>query len=297
MRTSLDCIPCFARQTLEAARFITDDPVIHERVVRSVLRTTAEMDLAQSPVIVAQGIHRHLRDITGAADPYRAVKDRFNRMALDMLPELSATIRQSADPFYVALRLAIAGNVIDLGVNGHLGENEAREAIETALDEPFHGQVENFRQATSQAQSILYLADNSGEIVFDRLLIEQLPTERVTVAVRGAPVLNDATLPDANMAGLCDCVEVIDNGSDAPGTVLENCSETFLRRFTEADLVIAKGQGNFEALSDEPSDIYFLLKAKCPVIADHLGLPVGTHVATVWQPASPVAGGNHHAQV
>jgi damage-control phosphatase, subfamily I len=297
MRTSLDCIPCFARQTLEAARFITDDPVIHERVIRSVLRTTAEMDLTQSPVIVAQEVHRHLRNITGVADPYREVKDGFNRMALNMAPGLSAMIARAADPLYVALRLAIAGNVIDLGVNGHLGENEAREAIETALDEPFHGQVENFRQAVSQAQSILYLADNAGEIVFDRLLIEQLPTKRVTVAVRGAPVLNDATLPDAEMAGLCDCVQVIDNGSDAPGTVLEDCSDTFLRRFTEADLVIAKGQGNFEALSEEPGDIYFLLKAKCPVIADHLGLPVGTHVATGWQPVAPAAGGEHHAHV
>jgi len=297
MRTSLDCIPCFARQTLEAARFITDDLAVHEQVIRGVLRATAEMDLAQSPVIVAQKIHRHLRELTGVADPYRVVKNRFNRMALDMLPELSAMIGRSADPLCVALRLAIAGNVIDLGVNGRLGEDEARQAIGVALDEPFHGDVEDFRQAVNEAQSILYLADNAGEIVFDRLLIKELSAGRVTVAVRGAPVLNDATMPDAEMAGLCDCVEVIDNGSDAPGTVLTDCSETFRRRFAEADLVIAKGQGNFEALSDEPGDIYFLLKAKCPVIADHLGLPVGTHVATRWQPASPVAGGEHHAQI
>ena len=279
MRTALDCIPCFARQALETARFVTDDPAVHERIVRDVLRMAAEMDLAQCPPAVAQRVHRQLREITGVDDPYRAVKDRFNRLALDMLPELSAKIEQSANPLYMALRLAIAGNVIDLGVNGDITEDETRRAVTGALDEPFHGDVEAFRQAVDDARSILYLADNAGEIVFDRLLIEQIPTGRVTVVVRGRPILNDATRVDAEAAGLCDLVEVIDNGSDAPGTILEDCSEEFCRRFAQADLVIAKGQGNFETLSDEPGNIYFLFKAKCPVIADHVGLPVGTQVA------------------
>jgi len=279
MRTALDCIPCFVRQALEAARFVTDDPAVHERIVRDVLRMAAEMDLAQCPPVVGQRIHHRLREITGVDDPYRAVKDRFNRLALDMLPELSARIEQSADPLYMALRLAIAGNVIDLGVDGNVTEQNARQAVTGALDAPFHGDVGALRRAVEQARSILYLADNAGEIVFDRLLIERLPTGRVTVVVRGRPILNDATLVDAKTAGLCDVVEVIDNGSDAPGTILEDCSEDFRRRFALADLVIAKGQGNFETLSDEPGDIYFLFKVKCPVIADHVGLPVGTHVA------------------
>jgi hypothetical protein len=285
MRTALDCIPCFARQALEAARFVADDPAVHERIVRDVLRMAAEMDLAQCPPVVGQRIHRRLREITGVDDPYRAVKDRFNRLALDMLPELSAKIEQSADPLYRALRLAIAGNVIDLGVNGSVTEQDARQAVAGALGEPFHGDVDAFRQAVEDARSILYLADNAGEIVFDRLLIERLPTGRVTVVVRGRPILNDATRVDAETAGLCDRVEVIDNGSDAPGTILEDCSRDFQRRFAQADLVIAKGQGNFETLSDEPRDIYFLFTVKCPVIADHVGLPVGTHVAMRLQAA------------
>ncbi len=288
MQTSLDCIPCFARQALEAARFVTDDPATHERVVRSVLRETAEMDLTQSPVVVAQSVHRLLRELTGDPDPYRAAKDRLNRMALDMLPGLSAGIESSADPFYTSLRLAITGNVIDLGVKGHVGEAEVREAVEATLHEPFHGDVEDFRRAVHEAESILYLADNAGEIVFDRLLVERLPQGRVTVAVRGGPVLNDATMADAEAAGLCERVEVIDNGADAPGTLLSDCSRAFRERFAAADLVIAKGQGNLEALSDEPADVYFLLKAKCAVIANLLGLPVGTHVARRSQPAAPI---------
>ena len=106
-------------------------------------------------------------------------------------------------------------------------------------------------------------------------MIEQLPIERVTVAVKGAPVINDATMEDALLAGLPRIVEVIDNGSDAPGTILESCSQTFRGRFEDADLIIAKGQGNYETLSDLDKNIFFILKAKCPVIAVDLGCEVG----------------------
>ena len=113
------------------------------------------------------------------------------------------------------------------------------------------------------------------EIVFDRLLIEQLPREKVTLVVRGAPVSNDATMIDAEDTGLTKLLEVIDNGSDAPGTILDDCSHAFRERFDSADLIIAKGQGNYESLSEVEKDIYFLLKAKCPVIARDLGCEVG----------------------
>ncbi len=277
MKTALDCIPCFARQALEAARFVTDDPTVHERIVRGVLRAAAEMDLAQCPPVVAQRIHRQLREMTGADDPYRAVKDRFNRMARDMLGELITQVQQAADPLVMALRLAIAGNAIDLGVNGAITEEEVGRAVTSALDEPSFGDVGAFRQAVEQARDILYLTDNAGEIILDRLLIEQLLPGRVTVAVRGRPILNDATVVDAEVAGLREIAEVIDNGSDAPGTILDDCSEEFRRRFAEADLIIAKGQGNFETLSDEAAEMYFLFKVKCSVIAAHVGLPLGTH--------------------
>jgi len=140
--------------------------------------------------------------------------------------------------------------------------------------------METFKKACGQGQTILYLADNAGEIFFDRLLIEQLSGAKVTLAVRGAPVINDATRTDALAANLEDLVEIIDNGSDAPGTILNDCSAEFRRRFDEADMVIAKGQGNFESLSDEPRDIFFLFRAKCPVISLHSGFSVGSYVAT-----------------
>lgn len=282
MNTYLDCIPCFVRQGLEAARFVSDDPADHERILRAALREAAETDLSQSPPAFAQLFHRWLRESSGIADPYREVKERFNRMAAAMMPDLREQIAAAADPMCLALRLAVAGNVIDLGVKGGIGEGEAEGSIRRALDGPFEGDIEALRAAVQEAERILYLADNAGEIFFDRLLIEQLPTERVVLAVRGGPVLNDATREDAEAAGLCDLVEVIDNGSDAPGTILDTCSESFRRRFAEADLILAKGQGNFETLSEEDANIRFLFKVKCPVIAAHAGLPLGSHAAIRW---------------
>ena len=257
---------------------VSADPTVHASIIRQVLRWAADMDLDQPPPVMTQRIHRQLRVITGVEDPYRVAKEHQNRMALRLLSELKTELEAASDPLQMAVRLAIAGNVIDMGMNGNVTESHVRESINRALCESFAGELESFRQAVSKARRILYLADNAGEIVFDRLLIEQLAVERVTLAVRGIPILNDATNEDARAAGLDKIVEIIDNGSDVPGTLLEHCNQEFARRLSESDLIIAKGQGNFETLCDEPRDIFFLFKVKCPVIADHAGLAVGTHV-------------------
>jgi len=259
---------------------ISSDAMVQEQVMREVMAWTACMDLGAPPPVVGQRIHRRLREITSVKDPYREVKDQGNRMALALLPDLEALVANARDPLDTALRLAVAGNVIDLGVNSSVSPADLESAVRQAMTATIQGALEEFRKAAAEAHTILYLADNAGEIVFDRLLIAQLGPERVTVAVRGGPVINDATLADAEAAGLHHMVQVIDNGSDAPGTLLYDCSETFRRRFESADLIVAKGQGNFETLSEAACNIFFLFKAKCPVIASHVGFPVGTHVLT-----------------
>jgi hypothetical protein len=278
MTTPPDCIPCFLRQALEAARFATHDPALHSRIVLQALGAVAAIDLSQPPPAAIQTIQRLLRQTTGVDDPYRDAKKRFNRLALELLPECVAQVRRARDPFATAIRFAIAGNVIDLGAKGGLGEAGMHVALRRALGEPMAGDIEPFRRAVSAARQILYLADNAGEIVFDRLLVEQLPPGRVTLAVRGGPTINDATREDAQTAGLPGLVEVIDNGSDAPGTILADCSEDFRRRFHAADLIIAKGQGNFESLADTAPGVFFLFKVKCPTVAAHVGHPVGSQV-------------------
>jgi len=278
MKTSLDCIPCILRQSLEAGRLVSADTDLHEQILRDALRWTGEMDLDQSPPAMAQRIHRQLREITGVDDPYRQAKDKLNNLALELIPAFRAEIESADDPLLMAVRLAIAGNMMDMGVNGSLTEADVRLTMKQALTAPFFGEMDKFRQAIDEAQSILYLADNAGEIAFDRLLVEQLLSKRVTVAVRGAPVINDVTLIDAQAVGLDKIVEVIDNGSDAPGTILNDCNSEFHRRFAEADLIISKGQGNFETLSNEAGNIFFLFKVKCAVIAEHINQPLGMQV-------------------
>jgi len=276
MQTYLDCVPCAIRQVLDAVRMITDDEAMHERVVRESLERWQRMDFGQSPPAITRDTHRYLRQVTGVSDPYRAVKDRYNRFALNMYPDLRERVERAANPFETAVRLAIAGNIIDFGVNSTIDPETVEATIITALTEPLDGGIlRRLRDAIGQADRILYLGDNAGEIVFDRLLIERLPCEKVTYVVRGSPILNDALMEDAEVAGLTDLVEVIDNGADAPGTILEICSEAFRQRFDEADLVVAKGQGNFESLGDTTKHAFFLLRPKCAVLARHLNCEQG----------------------
>jgi uncharacterized protein with ATP-grasp and redox domains len=220
MKCEMDCVACLVKQALGAARFVTDNEELHEALVERVMELAAAADMRQPPPAIAQQIHRVVREMTGVADPYAQVKRRFNRFAMDLYPKLYRRIAQSADPADTALRYAIAGNTIDFGVGVELSEADVDQAIDDAMHLPLYGTIDRFWQAVEQAHDILYLADNAGEVVFDRLLIERMPMRRLTVAVRGGPIINDATMEDAEAVGLTNVVEVIDNGSDAPGTIL-----------------------------------------------------------------------------
>jgi uncharacterized protein with ATP-grasp and redox domains len=175
----------------------------------------------------------------------------------------------------VGVRLSIAGNIIDLGP---AREYELWNTVERVLVQPFAiDDRAAFQAAIARAGQVLYLADNAGETVFDRVLIETLDLP-VTYAVKGGPVLNDATREDALAAGVNQAADVISTGSDAPGTVLDRCSERFRQLYEQAELVIAKGQANYETLSQEGPKVFFLLQTKCPVIARDVGVPVGSIV-------------------
>lgn len=278
MKTYLDCIPCIVRQSLASVRRVTNDERIQEQILREVLLAASQLNMDQPPAAMAQSVHRRIRQLCGNEDPYRQSKERFNRLALELLPAFQQRVQAAADPWDAAVRLAIAGNIMDLGVKSGLNEAQIRASIGGALDEPLNGAPAHLAAMVAEAKSILYLTDNAGEIVFDRLLVERMPPEKLTVAVRGAPVINDATLEDATTAGLTRLVRVIDNGSDAPGTILADCSPAFQQAFADADLVVSKGQGNYETLRECSKPICFLLRVKCPVIAQDIGCPVGRMV-------------------
>ncbi len=280
MRTYLDCFPCVLRQTLEASREATDDEAKQRELLNRVMELLIGLRLEVSPPEIGQVVHRLIREKTGVRDPYAEKKRHYNERALAYLPKLRELVKRSEDPLRTAVRLAIAGNVIDFGaqIDGFDLDGE----IERALETPFGiDHYERFREDLQVAREVVYLGDNAGEIAFDRLLLEVLHRDfpaRVTFVVRGEPVLNDATLEDARQVALTEVVEVVDNGSDAPATVLSEVRPEVRDMIERADLVIAKGQGNYETLSTVPLNIYFLFKVKCPVIGRDAGVDVGKYV-------------------
>lgn len=277
MKTYYECVPCLLRQAVEAASMMTESQEIQEKVLRRVLTEMTVMDLNKTPPHMARLIHQYVKEVLNIPDPYQDLKRDFNNLALEMLDEMRKTIHKSDDPFQTAAKIAIAGNIIDFGVRNDISHDEVRSTVQDCLKQSLQGNTaKELFKAINESSHILFLGDNAGEIVFDRLLLEEMPTERITYVVKGKPIINDATMDDAIQAGITDLVHVIDNGSDAPGTILELCSSDFQEVFAKADLIIAKGQANYETLSEEKNkNIYFLLKVKCPVISRDLGCTTG----------------------
>jgi damage-control phosphatase, subfamily I len=282
MNSCIDCLPCLLRQTLEAARMSTEDVALQETIMREILAELAAMDFDRTTPIISGKIHEIVRRHTGVVDPYKSRKDLSTARALEFCDTWARSAVEAADPFDAAVRLAIAGNVIDLAALTGITHHEIEETLRGSLTAQIAGDsIEAVRAEVEAASDILYLADNAGETVFDRFLIERIGPHKVTYVVKGYPSINDAVLDDARHAGLDELVSIIDNGSDVPGTVLELCPPEFRERFAAADLVIAKGQGNYESLSDSDARVIFLLKAKCDVVARALDVPTGSLVVKI----------------
>lgn len=279
MKTYLDCYPCFLRQALEAARMAGADERQQRLAIDLVLDLLRRQDDSRTPPEIGDGVHRLVRQVAGVGDPYRAAKARSTAEALALYPRLKMVLSRADDPLEVAIRLSIAGNIIDFGP---AAPYDLWEVVERVLAQPFAiDDGAAFRDTLSRAARVLYLADNAGETVFDCLLIETLAemySLAVVYAVKGGPVLNDATVEDARAAGLDRVAQVIDTGTDAPGTILGRCSAAFRRAYESADAIVAKGQANYETLSEEENGIFFMLQLKCPVIARDVGAPVGSIV-------------------
>ena len=268
MKMYNDCFPCLAKGTLNAARLATPDDGVQLDILQTVLEKLATQDPATPPPMTARFIQETIEAWTGVADPYAALKKKYNALALDLYPWLSSLkAREAMDRFEAGVRLAVAGNIIDFGVAEKVGEKKLMETISQSLSMPVNGSVDHFRQAVEAADEILWLGDNAGEIVFDRLLLEEMDASKVTYVVRGGPIQNDATMADARDTGLMDMVRVMDSGVAIPGTILTQSRRELNEAYKQADLIISKGQGNFETLAHDDPRIFFLFKAKCPVVA------------------------------
>jgi uncharacterized protein with ATP-grasp and redox domains len=279
MRTFLDCVPCFVNQALDAARLVSSDESVHERVLRGVLKAAGQLPFDRSPPHMAREIHRIIREETGSADPYADIKRNSTEIALAHLDAARERALAAPDPFEAAVRFAIAGNVMDFALASTWDGNRIEASLDEALEKTLaRSDIEELRQIVETAAIILYIGDNAGEVVFDRLLLERLPAGRVKLAVKGGPVINDATREDADAAGIGELARIVDTGTDSPGVILEDCSQQFRDLFSLADAVIAKGQANYETLCDCGREVFLLTQVKCPVIARDASAEVGDWV-------------------
>ncbi|NTV13118.1 MAG: DUF89 family protein [Desulfobulbaceae bacterium] len=278
MQTSSACLPCFLRQARHVAKLTNCGPEEEAKILLASENLLRTFDLDLSPPENAVALYALLADLTGVPDPFAALKKASNRAALNLLPQLRAIIAGGSDPLETAARLAIAGNVIDYGSQQDF---DVEQAIANGLARaPAVNHFAWFQARLAKAERILYLADNCGELVFDRLFIEQLG-KPVTLVVKARPIINDALLADAAACGLTDLCRVVDNTSGCPGTPLATCGPEFQKLFREADLIISKGQGNFETLSATAAPLFFLLLVKCPVVAEHAGQMVASRPGTI----------------
>jgi damage-control phosphatase, subfamily I len=275
MKAQLDCIVCMLKQAVNTGRIATRDPRELSAILAKVSRLIPGLSLDQTPAALSQPVYRIVSEITGNPDPYRKIKKETNRAALKLLPRVRRIVNAAKDPLDSALHAAVAGNIIDLGI-GHKFNME--KDIIRILKEPFAvNAIAEFRKEIEPGRRLLYIGDNAGEIVFDRLLVEFLLGKKIDVvyAVKSAPVINDATMEDAVQSGMTDLVKVIETGAGDIGIDWKNVSKEFLRNVQSADVVIAKGHGNFETCDDRRGNFYFLLKAKCEMVAQELGVALG----------------------
>ena len=220
---------------------------------------------------LATDIHRIAKQKLNVKDLYASEKLSANKLLLTDYEYWRSYIDKSSSPYYTAVKLAVAGNIIDYGA--HSVNGDIKGQINSLLNTSFAiDKTKELKKAIQQAKSILYLGDNAGEVFFDRLLLETIHHPNVTFVTRGAPIINDITIDDAKQMGIDKICKVIHNGFDAPSTLIESCSDEFLQAYNNADLIISKGQGNFEGLMNEKHpNTFFLLMAKCEPMAEMLG--------------------------
>jgi hypothetical protein len=280
MKTYIECLPCIVNFSLNSIQLVIDNKELEEKIMRGLLSTLSKIDYKYSPPELSYIVISYIKKYLGDTDPYRESKKRFNKFCMHLLPNLRQKVANSKNPFETAIRMAIAGNIIDVAFNTSISERNVLETIEECMSANLYTKdnIKVLKEKIERAKGILILGDNAGEIVFDQLLIEQMPTGIVTYAVKSKPILNDATMEDAIETGLTEIAEVIETGSDMPGTVLEKCSPEFVKRFNDADIIIAKGQANYETLSEVGKQIFFILKVKCPIIARDIGYKAGNCV-------------------
>ncbi|WP_028581569.1 damage-control phosphatase ARMT1 family protein [Desulfogranum japonicum] len=266
IETGPDCLVCFMKQAKGAIALCEQDSTIQYELLSAVAEMISQFPVSASPPENAARYYAYISEQTGVTDPFSAIKHQSTAYALSREDHLRAVIMAADDPVLTAARLAIGANVLDSGAQRQL---DIKESLKRCLYTPLAiSHYQAFSEQLCTKPDILYLADNCGELVLDKILVELLLDKgcRVTVAVRQSPVINDATLEDARAIGLDQICPVISNGTGIPGTVLNKTSREFREYFDSAELIISKGMGNFESLYGTPAPLYYLFTVKCTTV-------------------------------
>ncbi len=280
-----DCIPCILKMALEVMRTVSEDEQLIGRFLTEALELKplrGENYSITSPELT-RDVWLKLIKFSAVEDPLKARKEGQNRIALDIYPGAKEVIEKKSDPVVEALKLSILGNSIDsmVGMSGFTGEELVKALQQSWIDAKA---VKELKDKIFRARKIIYLGDNCGEVVFDRLFIETLRRfydAEIIYVTRTFPILNDALLEDALSVGMNEVVRIMENGipEPFPGTVIEKVSEEVKNLIEDSDLVISKGLGNYDSLSEDESlrgKVSFLLRGKCyPSCAVH-GVPLGS---------------------
>lgn len=273
MKIKEKCLPCMVNQAIKTANMV--NAADRETLYKKIFAQMSEMDFSMTTPEVVGDSNEIIKAHVGCDDPYREVKAHYNRLFYEKLGEYDAKI----GTFSEAVKYAIAANIIDFNPV-HVNVAEEMERVFGSIDTLglTVDDSDKLEADVRSATTLLYLGDNCGEICFDKLLIGHIkkvnPECKVYYGVRGAAVINDNTVEDALSVGMDEVATVISNGDHSPATVLSRVSEEFHAVFDSADVVISKGQGNFETLNDSGREIYFMLMAKCEVVAEELGVPL-----------------------
>lgn len=278
MRSGLDCVYCYLKQAVSCMKFAGIDEDTQYRLIYELMDYVKTFDRMATPAENSSRIYIKLYELIGNDDPYREIKRQSNDLALELYPRLKSMLDSSKDRIYDSLKMSVAGNVIDLGPQRSFNVDDSlKHSLETGFAKDDY---QRFLEKLSAADHILFLGDNAGEIVFDRILVEELNSmsKKVTYVVKEKPVLNDATMEDAIYTGIDKVANVITNGSSYIGTCLEHVSKEMIDLLYKSPLVIAKGQAQFESLEDmdiAKDRVFFLLKIKCEEIAKYINARFG----------------------
>lgn len=277
MRFSLDCLPCLLNQGIRVARLFLETEEDQRIFINSLIAEIAVMDNNVSAPYIAHKIHRALKETLQNPDPYQKEKLYYNQEMLKLEDDFYALVEVATNPLDVALKLAAAGNIIDFGPGYDLSRENVLRAIKDSMEKGYSQEVFlSLVSALKDADKLLYLGDNAGEIVFDKIFIRTIkechPHLQIDFATRGEPIMNDITEEDAYMVGIDAYASIINNGTDIPGTILEHCSDSFVNVFNKADVIIAKGQGNFESLyGNGYKNLYYIFLCKCNHFVERFG--------------------------